>query len=368
MSNKDYYKILGVEKNATKEDIKSSYKKLAKKYHPDLNKNSDASEKFKEINEAASVLGDDKKREHYDRFGTADAGGNFGGFDFSDFMRSNQGGFPFEDVFEDIFGEGFFGGQGRRTRVIKGRNIRYDLEITLKEAFEGTKKQVLLKKSVPCKHCDGTGAEDKKLSTCDSCNGSGIVKRASKTLFGVFVTQTTCNKCDGEGKIAKNLCEYCDGSGLLEESKKIDIKIPAGISTGDQLVVEGEGEALRSAKSGDLYLVVHVEKDDKIKRSGQDILINVDIDFITAILGGTIEIISFDKKIDLDIPQGLASETTFKLKEKGFPSFGGRPKGDLFVKTRIVVPNKVNKKQKELLEDFKKQSENWLSKLINKIE
>ena len=248
MAEKDYYETLGVEKNATKEEIKKAYKKLAKKYHPDLNKGEGATEKFKEINEAAAVLGDDEKRSQYDQFGSAgDQFQGFGGFDFSDFMSDISGsGFDFDNIFDR-----FFGGGSRRRGPSRGPDLRYDIEITLEEAAKGVKKSITLPKLAKCDKCRGSGAEsDSDIGTCPDCEGSGMYRRTQRTPFGVFSTVTTCRKCGGQGKYIKNECVNCDGTGVVKENRKISINIPAGAEEGTNLRVQGEGQAGQSAKSG----------------------------------------------------------------------------------------------------------------------
>ena len=241
---KDYYKILGVGKNATKDEIKAAYKKLAKQYHPDLNKSSDAAEKFKEINEAAAVLGDDNKRAQYNQFGTAGEQfqGGFSGFDFSDFM-SDIGGFgmDFDRIFENFFGGGYGGRTRRRQR---GSDLRYDLEIELEDAAFGATKTITVPRMEECGKCNGTGAESSSdIITCPDCNGRGVTTRTQRTPFGLFSTTTTCRKCQGQGKYIKNDCPECDGRGVVKKTRKIEVKIPEGAVDGTNLRVQGEGES-----------------------------------------------------------------------------------------------------------------------------
>ncbi len=348
---KDYYETLGVSKNATREDIKKAYKKLAKKYHPDINKDADASEKFKEINEAASVLGDPQKRESYDKFGTADTsnsrgfeGFDFGGFDF------NFGGF------DDIF-DGLFGGRNRRRRSNRGYDLRFDIEITLEEAAEGVKKNIVIPRLEVCDNCQGTGAKSKSdIKTCTECKGSGYVKQARRTPFGVFATTSPCPKCHGTGKIIKELCPHCDGEGRVEKNRKLEIDIPAGVDSGNKLRVAGEGEAgEQGGPSGDLYVVIHVLDHDVFERQGSDLFIELPISFAQAALGSEIEVPTLNGKAKLKIPSGTQTHTTFRMKGKGIPDLHGYGKGDEMVKIIVNVPNKLNKKQKELLKQFDKE-------------
>ena len=305
---KDYYKILGVGKNATKDEIKTAYKKLAKQYHPDLNKSPDASEKFKEINEAAAVLGDDQKRAQYNQFGTAgEQFQGFSGFDFSDFMSDIGGmGFDFDSIFEN-----FFGGGGRARRRQRGSDLRYDLEIELEDAAFGAAKTISVLKDEECHKCKGTGAESPdEIITCDECRGRGVSTRTQRTPFGLFSTTTTCRKCKGQGKYIKRECHECSGRGIVEKTRKIEIKIPAGAVDGTNLRIQGEGEAGgRGVQSGDLYVVVHVNPHKIFKRHGNDIYLKIPVSFPTAALGGEIEVPTLKGKADLKIPAGTQSGT-----------------------------------------------------------
>jgi len=355
---KDYYKILGVSKNATKEDIKAAYKKLAKQYHPDINKSHDASEKFKEINEAAAVLGDDAKRQQYDQFGSAGPqfqGGGFSGFDFSDFMSESGGfGFDFDSIFENFFG----GGQGRQRRRQRGSDLRYDLEIELEDAAFGAAKTISVPRMEECEKCDGTGAESKSgIITCDECNGRGASTRTQRTPFGLFSTTATCRKCRGQGKYIKNECHECDGRGVVQKTRKIEVKIPAGAVDGTNLRVQGGGESgERGTSSGDLYIVIHVNRHKTFERHGSDIYIKVQVPFTIAALGGEIEVPTLKGKASLKIPEGTQSNTIFRMKHLGVPDLHSHHVGDENVEVVISVPEKLTKKQKKLLEDFEKES------------
>lgn len=358
MSNgKDYYKTLGVEKGATKEEIKKAYKKLAKKYHPDLNKEAGAAEKFKEINEAAAVLGDEKKRAHYDQFGTAEGfgpqgAGGFGGFDFSDFMRGAEGfGFDFDSIFDSFFG----GGRGRGRRYARGgADLRFDLEITLEEAAKGTKKTIILPKMVACTKCNGTGAEGESgRVTCPDCDGTGMFRRTQRTPFGMFQTQTPCRTCRGEGTIIKDPCTNCKGSGRISKNEKIEIKIPAGVDDGSRLRVQGQGEAgEQNAPPGDLYVVTHIEEHPTFERDGNDIYVEVPISFYTAVMGGEIEVPTLEGKTKLKIPAGTQTNIIFRIKGAGIPDIHGYGKGNENVRVIVQVPKKLSKKEKEALEAF----------------
>ena len=359
MADKDYYKILGVERNATKEEIKKAYKRLAKKYHPDISKEPDAEKKFKEINEAASVLGDDEKRTKYDQYGSTYDQMAGKGFDASDFGFSgfgDFGSFDFEDIFERFFGGGFQGSRARRSG--RGADLRYDIEISLEEAARGTEKEIVLQKNEKCSRCEGSGAKSKAdIKMCPQCNGRGAVKQTRRTPFGMFATTTTCPKCRGAGEYIKEECPVCDGTGLVNKTKKIKISIPAGAENGTNLRISGEGEAgQRGAGSGDLYVVVHVKEHDVFSRQGDDLYVNVKISFVTAALGGEIEVPTIDGKARLKIPAGTQSNTVFRLKGKGIPYLHGHGSGSEYVEVIIDVPKKLTTKQKNILRQFEKES------------
>ena len=354
---KDYYKILGVEKNSTKEEIKKAYKKLAKKYHPDLNKEKDAAEKFKEINEAAAVLADDEKRTQYDQYGTtADQFKGFEGFDFSDFMSDTGRGFDFDSIFE-----GFFGGRSpfrQRRGPRRGADLRYDLEITLNEAAAGVTKHIVVPRLEQCTKCHGSGAESESdIINCPDCNGSGMQKRTQRTPFGLFSTTTTCGKCRGQGKYIKEECAVCDGTGVVKKTRKLEIKIPAGAEEGTNLRVMKEGEAgEKGAEQGDLYVIIYVKPHDIFERHGDDIYVKVPIPFAVAALGGEIEVPTLDEKAKLKIPTGTQNNTVFRMKGKGIPYLHGHGTGNENVEVIIEVPEKLTKKQKEILKEFEKES------------
>ncbi len=353
--DKDYYKILGVSKNSTKEEIKAAYKKLAKQYHPDLNKSPDAAEKFKEINEAAAVLGDDSKRAQYNQFGAAgEQFQGFSGFDFSDFM-SDIGGFGTD--FDRIF-ENFFGGTQRTRRRQKGSDLRYDMEIELEDAAFGATKTITVPRLEECDKCKGTGAESPKdIVSCDECNGRGVTTRTQRTPFGLFSTTTTCRKCRGQGKYIKNKCQECDGKGIVRKTRKIEVKIPAGAAEGTNLRIQGEGEAGESGTAaGDLYIVTYVKPHKLFERQGNDIYVKVPIPFTIATLGGEIEVPTLKGKATLKIPAGTQSNTVFRMKGLGIPELRSHHVGSQNVEVYITVPEKLTKKQKQLLEEFEKES------------
>jgi molecular chaperone DnaJ len=355
--SKDYYKILGVDKGATKEEIKKAYKKLAKKYHPDLNKESDATEKFKEINEAASVLGDDQKRSQYDQFGTAEPGAS--GFDFRNFSQGNFGeNFDFGDIFDMFFGGGFSERARGGRRSYRGSDLRFDLNLELEEIADDIEKTIKLRRLEECSKCEGSGAKsDSDIIECETCNGTGRVTRTKRTPFGMFQTTGMCHDCRGEGKLIKNPCSKCEGKGRVLNTSQIKINIPAGVEDSMRLRVAGEGESgLKGGPAGDLYVVIHVKEHDIFERQGDDLYVEIPISFTQAALGDTIEVPTLDGKTKLKIPSGTQSHTTFRIKNKGIPHLNSYGKGDEKVKVLIETPEKLNKKQIELLKEFQEAS------------
>ncbi len=353
MTDKDYYKILGVAKGASKEDIKKAYKQLAKKYHPDLNSHDpQASEKFKEINEAASVLADEQKRKQYDQFGTTAekfGGSDFSGFDFSDFMRGSS--FDFGNIFDTFFGGG---GIHRAHMDTSGASLRFDIEITLEEAAEGATKKIVIPKLETCDECSGKGVmSSSDIETCSVCQGSGYEKRVRRTPFGYFATTTNCSKCGGEGEIISNPCSTCGGTGRVEKRKTLSINIPAGVEDGMKLRVSGEGEAgLKGGTRGDLFVVVHIAEHELFERDGNDISIEMPISFTQAALGDEIEVPTLDGSAKLRIPPGTQTDTIFRVRGKGLPSLRGAGRGSQNVKVIVKVPEKLTKREHELLEEL----------------
>lgn len=372
---KDYYKILGVSKNATKEEIKKAYKTLAKKYHPDVNSGDGAAEKFKEINEAASVLGDDEKRAQYDQFGDADTfkqASGFRGFDFSDFGfdSTDFASFDFGDIFDRFFGAGGFDSRrARRDRGARGSDLRYDMEITLEEAAFGAAKTINIPRLEKCERCNGSGAEsDSDIVECSQCNGSGYERRTQRTPFGMLSTTRTCSKCRGSGRYVKNECKHCDGTGLVKKTRKIEIKIPGGAEDGTNLRISGEGEAgEKGGPYGDLYVILHQKHDKLFERDGDDIHLKLEIPFAVAALGGELEVPTLKGNATIKIPAGTQSNTIFRMKGKGIPHLHGYGVGDQNVEVVIKVPERLTKKQKELLNEFEKESKNkgFFDKVFN---
>lgn len=349
--SKDYYKTLGVEHGASKEEIKKAYKKLAKKYHPDISKEEGSQEKFKEINEAAAVLGDDQKRKHFDQYGTADFGE--GGFNQSDFARGGNFEFDFGDVFDMFFGGGSRQRRGR-PGPRRGSDLLFDLDITLEEVAFGKKGKITVPRMERCASCDGSGAEDESgIDTCDNCNGQGVVRETRRTPFGVFSTQGPCRPCAGEGKIIKKLCDVCDGSGVEQKTIKLNVNIPAGVENGMRVRLVGEGEAgEKGGPSGDLYVRVHVQLHDTFERRDNDVYIEVLISFTQAVFGAQIDVPTLQGKARMKVPAGTQTNTVFKLRGKGIPSVRGGYAGDELVRVIIQTPTKLDKKQKDFLAKY----------------
>jgi molecular chaperone DnaJ len=356
---RDYYETLGLKKSASAEEVKQAYKELAKKHHPDLNKEQGAEEKFKEILEAYQVLSDPEKKTNYDQYGHSFEGfqgyqrqGDFntGGFDF-DFENifSNIGGSS-EFGFGDIFGE-MFGQEQRRNKKTRGSNIRVELTLSFEEAAFGTEKEITLERIENCNACKGTGAKDAELAKCSQCQGTGRIRQAHRTPFGIFATETTCPKCRGIGRIAKNICKECRGEGKVLARKTIKIKIPAGIDSGNHLRVEKKGNE-GTTGTGDLYIIIFVEKHKLFKRDGTDIFTEIPISFSEAALGTKINVPTLEGEVTLNIPAGTQTGTIFRLREKGIKKLEEKGFGDEFVKTIIETPKELNKKQKELFEEL----------------
>ncbi len=344
---KDYYKILGVEKGASQEEIKKAYKRLAKKYHPDINKEQGATEKFKEINEAAAVLGDPEKRQQYDQFGTSDFGQQFSGFDFRDFA----GGVNFDEIFDNLFsGFGFKTRRGGRP----GRDLVAEVDVELKEAAKGTTREIETQRMVQCEECSGKGGTN--FAQCSTCQGQGMVRHARRTPFGVFATTTTCNKCKGTGEMPENTCKTCDGEGRLVSREPVKVKIPAGIHDGMKLRVAGEGEAgEQGAPTGDLYVMVHVLEDERFVREENDLVVQHPISFATACIGGELTVETLEGKKKVEIKPGTQNNSEIRLAGEGLPELRSGHTGDFVIKITVEVPKKVSKKQAELLKEFEKE-------------
>ncbi|MDP2226675.1 MAG: molecular chaperone DnaJ [Moraxellaceae bacterium] len=346
MAKRDFYEVLGVAKAASADEIKKAYRKLAMKYHPDRNPDDkSAEEKFKEANEAYEILSDEDKRAAYDRHGHAGvdpnmgAGGFGGGGNFSDI---------FGDVFGDIFGGGGRGGGGQRSS--RGADLRYTLELSLEEAVRGTKVQIRVPTQVACEVCDGSGAKKGTMpETCRTCAGAGQVR----VQQGFFSMAQTCPTCRGRGKTIKDPCNACHGQGRVEKTKTLDVKIPAGVDTGDRIRLSGEGQAgANGAQAGDLYVQVQVRDHEIFQRDGADLYCEVPISFADAALGGELEVPTLDGRVKLRIPEGTQTGKLFRLRGKGVsPVRGGGP-GDMLCRVLVETPVQLNKRQKELLREF----------------
>ncbi|OYT53865.1 MAG: molecular chaperone DnaJ [Candidatus Altiarchaeales archaeon ex4484_2] len=358
MAKRDYYEVLGIKKGASKTEIKKAYRRLARKYHPDVNKESDAEEKFKEISEAYEVLADKDKRANYDRFGHAGAREGFtgGGFSWNDFSH-------FDDI-SDIFGRDFFGrdifdvffggGHRRRTSARRGSDLRFDLSIDLEDVIYGARKEIMVWRTESCSKCNGSGAKDaNSIKTCDQCQGAGRVNRQQKTPFGSFVTVATCSACHGTGKIITEPCNKCKGSGRVRVKKKIMVKIPKGVESGSYLLLRGEGDAgVNGGSSGDLYVVITVKPHKLFRRDGNDLYYELPVTFSQAALGDEVEIPSFDGAVKMKIPSGTQTGTVFRLKDKGVPLLNSNRRGDEMVKVKVLTPEKLNSRQKELFHEL----------------
>ena len=361
MEKRDYYEVLEVSKNATSEEIKKAYRKMAIKYHPDKNPNDkDAEEKFKEAAEAYEVLSNPDKRSRYDQSGHAGLHGQqgFSGMDdifshfgdiFSDLFGGGGGGFSFSSGF------GGFGGGGRQAQrhVNRGSNLRLRVKLNLSEINEGVKKKVKVNKFVPCQHCGGSGAKDNSFETCPTCNGRGQTVKIQNSIFGQMQTVTTCPNCGGEGKIIKNKCTECQGNGIVKSEEIIELDIPAGVADGMQLSVRGKGNAgARNGIAGDLIILIEEEKDKNLERDGDDLIYNLFISFPQAALGATVEIPVINGTTDVKISAGTQSGEVIKLKGKGLPSLNGYGRGDLLVNVNVWTPKKLNKEEEKIMKSL----------------
>ena len=356
-NKRDYYEVLGVQKVASEEEIKKAYKKMARKYHPDLNPgDKDAEEKFKEVNEAYEVLSDSEKKARYDQFGFAGVDPNFGaggggygggaGFDFGDLG----------DIFGSFFGGGFGGGQTRRNPNApqRGESIRMNLTISFEEAAFGCEKELTVDRYESCETCHGSGAAPgTSPETCPDCGGSGVVQTRRQTPMGVFASTAPCSRCGGRGKIIKEPCKDCRGSGMVRRRRKIQASVPAGIDNGQTISIRGQGHAGKNGgPAGDLLVTITVRPHELFRREGTSVLCEAPITFPQAVLGAELEIPTIDGKVKYDIPEGTQSGTTFRLKGKGIPALNGRGRGDQYVTVYIETPRNLNREQKEALKKF----------------
>jgi len=365
--SKDYYKTLGIDRNASQEEIKKAFRKKAHEFHPDKKGGDEA--KFKEINEAYQILGNEQKKKQYDQFGEAAfSGQGFGGtgMNWEDFARAAQGGFSGNgtgfniniDDLGDIFGGlgdifGFNSAHGHNN-IRRGDDIKISLSIDFKESVFGVEKQVSLYKINKCGKCHGNGAEPgTPIETCKICKGSGYVISLQRTILGNFQTRSTCSNCQGQGKVATKKCSACSGSGLEKTTSDINVKIPAGISDGQTIRLNGQGNASTSGVNGDLYIIIKVKSDSHFTRKGDDILSVTEVSFAQAALGDKIPVLTIDGSITLKIPAGTQSGTVFKLRGKGSYSIHGRGRGDHLVEVIVKTPQRLSRQQKKLFEELK---------------
>lgn len=364
--SKDYYKVLGIEKGASQDEIKKAFRKLAHQYHPD--KKGGDETKFKEVNEAYQVLGNEQKRQQYDQFGSdfQQQGGFGGGMNWDDFMNAarggggfgggmNFGGIDLGDIFGDIFGGGFGGGGRSRTR--RGRDVQVDIELTFREAVFGIEKEIRLMKNNACDVCSGSGVEPgSKMKTCHDCNGQGQVRRVQQTILGAMQSVGICPSCGGQGEKPEKMCKHCGGDGMVRSESKYKIKIPAGIDDGQSIRLEGKGESAGAGSlSGDLYVRAHVKPENGYERDGYNVYTEAHISYPQAVLGDKIVINTLDGEKKLVIPSGTQSHQQFKLRGLGVPHVNRSGRGDQFVKVIVDVPKKISRSGKKLLEDLNKE-------------
>jgi molecular chaperone DnaJ len=361
MAKRDYYEVLGVDKNASADEIKKAYRKLAVKYHPDKNPgDKEAEEKFKEAAEAYSVLSDAEKKAKYDQFGHAGVDGSAPDF---------SGGFGnLNDILNDLFGGGFggFGGFGggfgggrggqRQQKVYRGRDIRVRVKLTLEEIAKGVEKEISIERSVPCKDCGGKGAKNASdIKTCSACNGTGQVQRVVNTFLGQTVTYSTCQQCGGEGKVISNPCRSCGGTGLVRKRETIKVKIPAGVEAGMQMNISGEGHAAKNnGVNGDLLVVIEEQEHPNLKREGNNLYCTKIVSLPDAILGGEVEVPGIDGSYKIKVEPGTQSGTVVRLRGRGLPTvngYGGT--GDLYVKIAVWIPKKLEKDDKAVIESLR---------------
>jgi molecular chaperone DnaJ len=345
-AKKDYYEVLGVNRDASEEEIKKAFKKLAMKFHPDRNPdNPKAEESFKEAKEAYEILSDDQKRAAYDQYGHAGVDPSMGGAGFGGFNSGN-----FSDAFGDIFGDIFGGARNQRSNVYRGADLRYNLEISLEDAAKGTETKIRIPVQTSCETCHGSGARPGTSPvTCTTCNGHGQVRMQQ----GFFSVQQTCPKCHGTGKMVKEPCPTCHGGGRVKQNKTLNVKIPAGVDEGDRIRLSGEGEAgVNGGPTGDLYVVVHLKEHPIFQREGANLHCEMPISFSTAALGGEIEVPTLDGAAKMKIPAETQTGSVFRLRGKGIKPLRSSEHGDLMVHVVVETPVRLTEKQKDLLREF----------------
>lgn len=356
---RDYYEVLGVNKGASGDEIKKAFRKMSKKYHPDLNPGDKAAEEnFKEVNEAYQVLSDDEKRQRYDQFGHAgvDGSAGFGGAGFGGFDMGDIG-----DIFGDIFGGfgGFGGGRQRRNAPRRGSDLTEYISISFMEAAFGCKKKINITKTETCEECHGSGAKKgTQPVTCSQCNGSGQVQQRRQTMFGFSNVITECPTCKGKGKIIKEACSACRGTGNVRKNKTVEVNIPAGIDNDQVMRIGGAGNSgVNGGPAGDLQLVIRVKPDEIFRRDGYDVNVTFPISFVQAAMGAKLQVPTIHGVVEYDLPEGTQPNTRFRLRGKGIPVLNGRGNGDEYVTVTVEVPKNLNAKQKELLREFDRDCE-----------
>ncbi len=352
---RDYYEVLGVDRGATDDEIKKAYRKLAKKYHPDLNKdNPEAADKFKEAAEAYDVLSNSEKRSRYDQFGHAGVDQNGGGYNS---YGGGFGGFDMGDIFSSFFGGGFGGSSSRRNGPVRGRDIQQAVELTFEEAAFGCKKEITIIRSESCPECGGSGAKKGTSPVkCAKCGGSGQMRTVQNTPFGQFASSTTCSACGGRGTTIKDPCPKCGGSGQTRKTRKLEVNIPQGIDHGQTVSVRGQGEGgIRGGGPGDLLITVYIKPNPVFKREGNNVYVDVPITFVQAALGCEIEIPTIDGSVTQRFPEGTQYGTKFRLKGRGIPSIRGGARGDQYVRVIVEVPKNLTPRQRELMEQLAKE-------------
>lgn len=355
--NKNYYDVLGVSKDASPEEIKSAYRRQAKKYHPDINKEPDAAEKFKEINEAYECLSDPTKKSNYDQFGSANGPQGFGGFGGNGGFGGFSGGFGDFGDLGDIFGSMFGGfGKSQRSTAVRGEDIQVQINLSFEEAVFGVTKDITIGRVETCEHCGGNGAKNgTEYTTCSDCKGTGRVRQTVNTMFGVSYTEAPCKTCNGTGKAIKEKCTYCNGNGYKKANSTVSVKIPAGIDDGQVLTMRGKGNAgKRGGENGDLHIIVSVKEHRILTRDGYDLLLKLYVPFYTLLLGGEVEIPLPKGTTKLKIPELTQSNTIFKLKGKGIKNLNRESYGNLIVTVVAETPKSLSKSDKKALEDLKK--------------
>lgn len=356
---RDYYEVLGVNKNATDADIKKAYRKEAKKYHPDLHPGDKACEtKFKEVNEAYEVLSDGQKKSKYDQFGHAGVDPNFGAGGPG---GGGFGGFDFGDIFGDIFGGGGFGGFGgstRRNGPRRGGDVHQTIEVTFEEAAFGCKKKINITKQDHCDTCGGSGAKPgTHAETCTHCGGSGQVRTQQRTPLGYMTNVGTCPQCNGKGKTIKDPCVTCRGTGRMRKSKTLEIDIIPGIDHGQTMQITGQGEpGERGGPDGDLLVTITIKRHNFFKRDGSNVYVEIPVTFVQATLGATLKVPTLDGVVEYDIPEGTQTGSVFRLRAKGIPHVRSKARGDQYVTVNVETPKNLTQKQKDILKDFEKQT------------